>query len=165
MTALIELPRTGIATVARRPVYLQAGQLIAVAEPAVISTILGSCVAICLWDERRSIGGMNHYMLPFLSARQAASPRFGVVAFEMLLDQLSGLGAELRDLRAGVFGGACVMDAFRSDPGHIGNRNIELAEQQLQAAAIPIVHRDVGGRRGRKLIFETDTGHVTVKEL
>jgi chemotaxis protein CheD len=149
----------------RRTLYLQAGQLVAIAQPAVITTILGSCVAVCLWDERLAIGGMNHFMLPFVTAKQNASPRFGTVAWETLLAELTSLGAQPRNLRAGVFGGACVMEAFRASADHVGARNVELAESQIAAAGITIVESAVGGTRGRKLIFETDRGRMTVKEL
>lgn len=149
----------------RRAVYLQAGQLAVAAQPSVITTILGSCVAICLWDPVLRVGGMNHYMLPFLTARQSATPRFGTVAWQSLMAEIRSLGVHPRNLRAGIFGGACVMEAFRDDAGHIGTRNVELAEQQLAEAGIPVLQREVGGRRGRKLIFETDSGQVTVREL
>ena len=131
----------------------------------VVKTLLGSCVAICLWDARLGIGGMNHYMLPFPTAKQTGSPRFGTVAWTQLLDRIAALGAHRYDLRAGIFGGACIMDAFRFDADHVGTRNVELAEQQLRDAGIAVLQREVGGRRGRKLTFETRTGHITVKEL
>ena len=165
MTALLlESPPSAV-NGSRRTIYLQAGQLTAVRDSAVIVTILGSCVAICLWDPQLGIGGMNHYMLPFPTAKATASPRFGTLAWQQLMDKLTALGVQRRNLRAGIFGGACVMAAFRSELDHIGARNVELAERQLSEAGIVIVQREVGGRRGRKLTFETGTGHITVKEL
>lgn len=149
----------------RHMIYLQAGQLTAAADSSVIVTVLGSCVAICLWDARLGIGGMNHYMLPFPTAKQSSSPRFGTIAWTQLLERIAALGSHRSDLRAGIFGGACIMDAFRFDSDHIGVRNVELAEQQLRDAGIVVLQREVGGRRGRKLTFETRTGHITVKEL
>lgn len=153
-------------TAVRRTIYLQAGQLVVAREPSVITTILGSCVAICVWDPTLRAGGMNHYMLPFATARQNSTPRFGTVAWTRLLAEMTALGSRRHDLRAGIFGGACVMDAFRGDPAdHIGSRNVQLAESQLAEAGIEIVQRETGGRRGRKLVFETDSGHLTVREL
>ncbi len=149
----------------RRKIYLQAGQLTAVSEPSVLITIVGSCVAICLWDARLRIGGMNHYMLPYQAKGQAAAPRFGNIAWERLLERLTRLGSHRRDLRAGIFGGACVMDTFRCHGAHIGKRNSDLAEELVTQAGIAIVQRDVEGRRGRKITFETDSGHVTVRSL
>ncbi len=149
----------------RRMLYLQAGQLWATSEPSVITTIVGSCIAVCLWDARLRIGGMNHYMLPFQTPKQLASPRFGTVAWEGLLTRVMQLGSHRRDLRAGIFGGACVMETFRNRADHVGTRNVELADQLLAQSGIAVVQREVAGQRGRKLIFETDTGHVTVRAL
>ena len=166
--ALVTAPRaqTVHLTSVRRTIYLQAGQLVVSREPSVITTILGSCVAICVWDPTLRAGGMNHYMLPFATARQTATARFGTVAWTNLLAEMAALGSRRHDLRAGIFGGACVMDAFRGDPAeHIGSRNVQLAESQLAEAGIEVVQRETGGRRGRKLVFETDSGHVTVREL
>ncbi|HSP15594.1 MAG TPA: chemotaxis protein CheD [Thermoanaerobaculia bacterium] len=151
------------ALIDRRKIYLQAGQLTAVTEPSVIITILGSCVAICLWDARLHIGGMNHYMLPF-HGKEAGAARFGNVAWEQLLNRLTRLGSLCRDLRAGIFGGACVMETFRN-ADHIGKRNAELAETLVTQSGVAIVQRDLEGRQGRKVTFETDTGHVTIRRL
>jgi len=149
----------------RRSLYLQAGQLVAVSEPLVITTILGSCVAITLWDEHLRIGGLNHYMLPFQTSREKSGLRFGNVAWEELLARLIGLGARRDRMVAGIFGGACVMEAFRNGGDHVGARNVELAERLLGIARIHVQSRDTGGRRGRKLTFETDSGRVAVRYL
>jgi chemotaxis protein CheD len=148
----------------RRRLYLQAGQLVVSPEPSVIMTILGSCVAICVWDVRLRIGGMNHYMLPFQAATEAATTRFGTVAWKRLLERLTSFGSRRRDLRAGIFGGACVMETFRGGD-HIGKRNADLAETLVTESGVAIVQRDIEGSQGRKVTFETDTGHVTIRRL
>jgi len=66
-------------------VYLQPGQLYASAQPSAVTTVLGSCVAICLWDPLTSVGGMNHYLLPFFAGAGRGTPRFGNVAMAQLL--------------------------------------------------------------------------------
>jgi chemotaxis protein CheD len=167
MTAIVDVHGSPVSSGngERRTIYLQAGQLTAASDSEVIVTILGSCVAICLWDTRLRLGGMNHYMLPFPTTKQNVSPRFGTVAWTQLLHRVSDLGAQRPNLRAGIFGGACIMDAFRDDADHVGVRNVGLAEEQLRDAGIAVVQREVGGRRGRKLTFDTRTGHITVREL
>jgi chemotaxis protein CheD len=159
-------PRAALAAAGGAPaaakVYLQPGQWVASATPATITTILGSCVAVCLWDPQLRIGGMNHYMLPFETGRMTGSPRFGDVAIRQLLTRLVALGARPAALEATVVGGACVMEAFRCDGDHIGARNADLAERMLSAHGIRIRARDLGGNRGRKLIFETATGEARV---
>ena len=150
----------------KRQIFVQAGQLAAVADASVLVTILGSCVAICLWDGALRSGGMNHFMLPFAPSAQIESPRFGSVAWTMLLQKMNALGSHGSGLRAGIFGGARIAEAFRGTPGEdIGGRNAELAERQLAAAGIRVVQREIGGRHGRKVTFDTGTGHVTVREL
>ena len=146
-------------------VYLQPGQLYAAAQPSAVTTVLGSCVAVCLWDPVPAIGGMNHYLLPFFAGVGQGSPRFGNVAMTQLVDRLVGLGAVRSRLQAKVFGGACVLEAFQARQGHLGEKNAAVAVKLLEDLAIPIVSRDVGGRSGRKLIFHTDSGSVWVAKL
>ena len=147
----------------RRAVYLAPGQLFASAEPAEASTILGSCVAVCLWDARSRAGGANHFLLPDWAESGSASPRYGNVAIERLVRQMEGLGAPRRGLQAKLFGGAAVLEAFRGRGNHLGARNVDLARRLLGELGIPIVAEDVGGNRGRKLIFRTDCGLALVR--
>jgi len=78
-----------------RPIaYVQPGQLVVSAVPRTLSTILGSCVAVCLWDPAVAAGGMNHYLLPSGPRAAAASPRFGEVAVPDLVQRLVGLGGD-----------------------------------------------------------------------
>ena len=87
--------------------YLQPGQLVVSVMPAAITTILGSCVAVCLWEPHRGIGGMNHFMLPMAAGNgSASSPRFGPAAMEQLLTQVREAGARPPLLRARIYGGA-----------------------------------------------------------
>jgi chemotaxis protein CheD len=111
------------------------------------------------------IGGMNHYLLPSCAAGALSSPRFGTFAIEALVAQVTSLGATKNRLRAKLFGGACVIEAFREKADHIGTVNAQLAETTLRIMAIPVVEQDLGGRRGRKLIFNTDNGGSCVKYL
>jgi chemotaxis protein CheD len=141
-------------SVARERRYLQPGHLLVSAHPAAITTILGSCVAVCLWEPHRGIGGMNHFMLPMGSATSA---RFGPAAMEQLVAKMRDAGARLPLLRARVFGGACMFHEMQS-PEHLGNKNAGLALDFLKRRGIEVVQTDVGGNRGRKLIFNTDEG-------
>lgn len=150
--------------VRRATVYLHPGQLFASSTPSAVTTILGSCVAIVLWDEAAGIGGLNHYLLPLWARHGEDTLRFGNVAFERLLDDLIALGAVKGRLRAKVFGGACLL-ASESNGHHLGTKNVEVARSLLADAHIPIVAEDVGGHRGRKLIVHTDTGDAWVKRL
>jgi len=147
----------------RRAVYLAPGQLFASLQPAQASTILGSCVAVFLWDPRLRAGGANHFLLPDWAGNGVASTRYGNVAVERLLRKMEALGCLKRDLRAKLFGGAAVLEALRDRPDHLGAKNVDVARRLLQELGIPVVAEDVGGHRGRKVIFRSDSGLVSVR--
>ena len=145
--------------------YVHAGEVATTPAGALFSTVLGSCVSVCVWDPATGAGGMNHFLLPDQVTAGASSPRFGNVAFVTLLAQLGRLGVRAADLRAKVFGGASVLDALVPPRDALGIRNIELARALLQAAGIGIVAEDVGGSHGRKLFFRTGDGAAWVRKL
>ena len=145
--------------------YVHVGQLYVSAQRRLVSTILGSCVSVCLWDPQLGIGGLNHFLLPQCVNNGVSSPRFGNVAIGELLAELQGLGAARQRLKAKVFGGASVIDAFQTDKGSLGTQNVALARRYLADAGIPIVNEDVGGTQGRKLVFQTNDGSAWVRHI
>lgn len=147
----------------RAQVYLHAGQIAVAAKPTAITTILGSCVAVCLHDPATRIGGMNHFLLP-LHVEREKSPRFGTVAVPQLIDDVVRAGASRASLVAKVFGGAAVIGAFRGSR-NLGAENAALALELLTAAHVPVLDHDLGGTRGRKLIFHADDGTAWVRHL
>jgi len=148
-----------VAELERERRFLQPGHLIISPEPVAITTILGSCVAVCLWDANRGVGGMNHFMLPIPVAGHVASARFGNVAMQQLVDGVKAFGGRRPSLRAKVFGGASMFPiAGTNGRNHLGVQNGEVAVAFLRRAGIAIVERDLGGTRGRKVIFHTDEG-------
>jgi chemotaxis protein CheD len=144
-------------------IYLYPGQLMTSQTPCHISTILGTCVAVCLHDPVLRISGINHYLLPH-RADSEPSPRFGHVAIPRLVDQMIALGAWTGRLQAKVFGGSDPIYPARAG-GDLGQRNVELALRMLAELEIPVVARDTGGPLGRKLILRTDDGTVWVRKL
>jgi len=141
--------------------YLAPGQLHVSADDVQITTILGSCVAVCLWDGEARVGGMNHFLLP---RGLPPSPRFADHAIPRLLEDLRRRGAQPSRLRAKVFGGACVLEALR-DKSALGACNVEAAREGLAAAGIPVVGEDVGGNLGRKLVFDVQTGSAWIRVI
>jgi chemotaxis protein CheD len=146
-------------------VYLHAGQIFASADPYCVSTVLGSCVAVCLWDSALRMGAMNHFLLPYPCSEKEKSLRFGNVATKALVEKMMSLGSRRKDLLAKVFGGACVLDIFKKKEMHLGARNIEVALESLEKESIAVISMDVAGNRGRKLIFYTDTGRALTRNL
>jgi chemotaxis protein CheD len=148
-------------TVTERRHFLYPGQIFVSREAITISTILGSCAAVCLWDSRRKIGGMNHYLLPEGAADGPNRLRYGNVANAALLNELLALGCEVKNLQAKIFGGT---SAYAADPlTALGTRNVQMAEQFLRDAGIPITAKEVSGKHGRKLTFNTVDGVTEVK--
>src|SRR5260221_6688044 len=123
-----------------KQVYLHPGELYASPEPANIKIILGSCVAVCLYNPRLSIGGATHFLLPALEGEEQLSPRYGNVAIERLLQELRLAGSRNKDLHAEFYGGACVLSAFSiGSRGRIGEPKIRVAGDTLsrQVRALP----------------------------
>jgi chemotaxis protein CheD len=144
-------------------VYLHAGQLVAAATPTAVTTVLGSCVSVCLHDPVSRVGGMNHFLLP-LHVDRERSPRFGTVAVPALVEAVVQAGAARARLVAKVFGGASVIAAM-SCGRRLGEENARLALRLLEEARIPVLDHDVGGGRGRKLVFFVDEGTAWVRAL
>jgi chemotaxis protein CheD len=143
--------------------YLHAGQMHVARAPTAITTILGSCVSVCLFDPSTGIGGMNHFLLPHHVERER-SPRFGTVAVPELVESVVRAGGRRGGLQAKVFGGASVIHAFRGSR-NLGEENARLAVRLLEEAGIPVLDADVGGNRGRKVVFHSDEGSVWVRKL
>ncbi|HVQ30209.1 MAG TPA: chemotaxis protein CheD [Vicinamibacteria bacterium] len=165
---LVSSPEPGRGSTIPRRVYLHPGQLFASREPSAVTTILGSCVSVCLWDPSSGIGGMNHFLLPHgpEPADRRSSQRFGDAATAALIAEIVALGGRKSLLTAKVFGGACTAEAFVKGPiRHLGPRNVERAFAVLHREGIPVEAHHTEGRRGRKVIFHTNDGSAWVKEL
>jgi chemotaxis protein CheD len=129
-----------------------------------VTTILGSCVSVCLWDSRLASGGMNHYMLPLWNGEGLPTPKYGNVAIEKLIERMLQLGSRKENLVAKCFGGAAMIKGA-TGLMQIGERNIELAQSLLALHRIPTVAHELGGFQGRKVIFNTRSGGVKVSRF
>lgn len=136
-----------------------------------ISTVLGSCIAACIWDPDRGIGGMNHFMLPIKGDDVGAinwqqdnsyTCRYGLWAMEFLINNVIKFGGRRDRLKAKIFGGGKVLEGMSMD---VGQKNIDFALQYLTNEGIEIVSKDVGGPWPRKILFFPDTAKVFVKKL
>jgi chemotaxis protein CheD len=144
-------------------VYLTPGTLFCSAVPAVVGTVLGSCVAVCLLDRHRRAAGMNHFVLSFDPAG-GDSLRYGDVALARLRDRMARLGCDSHDLRAKVFGGAAVLP-FGEQIDTVGSTNVRTALEWLQRQSIPVIARRTGGTNGMLLRFHTGLGRVLVRRI
>jgi len=140
-------------------IFLYPSALFASSKPHEVTTILGSCVAVCLYDPNLRIGGVNHYMLPYWNGRGLASPKYGNIAIEKLISKLISLGSDKNNIIAKVFGGGEVIQS-NNNQFSIGERNIEVANTILKEQKIRIYSSSTGGKLGRKIIYNTETGEV-----
>ena len=127
-----------------------------------IVTVLGSCIAACLWDSRMHVGGMNHFMLPD-SDSSDSSGRYGSYAMELLINEMLKLGARRETMQAKIFGGGQVMHNFTTM--NVGERNTEFVKQYLQTERIPLVSEDVLDIYPRKVVYFPASGKAMVKRL
>ena len=146
------------------PYYLHPGQLVASDAPILVSTVLGSCVAVCLWDQGLRLGGINHFLLP-VGPHGESSTRYADQAIPQLVARVRAMGSVNGSLVAKLFGGACVIAAFSRQREQLGARNVAAARELLARLGVQVVAEDVGGERGRKLLFSLVDGSVAVKVL
>ncbi len=124
-------------------------------EPAVVTTILGSCVAVALHDPARRITGLNHYLLPHPGGAEGnSSLRYASVSLPKMLEEMLAQGAAHERLQAKVYGGARVIDNIGLGDS-IGRTNVDYALTWLKERKIPVLSNDLGGNVGRKVILST----------
>jgi chemotaxis protein CheD len=151
---------------ARCEAYLHAGQIVVSSEPCAITAIVGSCVAVYLFDPGLCVGGGNHYVMPTAGRSDALTTRYGDVAMEALLRRFAAFGCRERDLQAKLVGGASIIQASEHIGAEsLGMKNVRLAKRILARRRINVLSEDVGGTRGRKVVFQTDTGVVFIRKL
>ncbi len=146
--------------------FIGIGEYEASKSPLIIHTILGSCVAVCLYDDINRIGGMNHILLPGKTKLHEynSSTRYGINAMELLINSIMKLGGERKLLKAKIFGGAHIIPTI-SIENSIGRRNSEFVINFLKEERIRLISKDVGGNETRKVMFHTDTGEVFLKRI
>lgn len=153
--------------ICEKHVTLYIGGVHASDEPIVIKTLLGSCVAVCLHDPVRRVGGMNHFLLPSGRA-QGGEPDatwFGMHAMDRLITALMKAGGDRRQLVAKVFGGAHVLHDLADSPRSVARQNSAFAREFLLLENIPLKVWDVGGTSPREVHFHPHSGKAFVRRL
>ncbi len=141
--------------------YIMPGEMLVFSSSRTLRTTLGSCIAVCLYDSRLKIGGMNHFMYS-RSSDPEADDKYGDHAVPSLIRKMLDQGCRISDLKASLVGGAAMTHTQVSHPGL---KNIKVAEEVLKTWGIPVVLRNVGGSRGRRVRYSTDSGHLEIKFL
>jgi chemotaxis protein CheD len=156
-------PATAPEVTFERRINIVQGEQQVSSDPAVVlTTILGSCIAACLWDREAGIGGMNHFLLPGdradpgRGAVHGDAMRYGAYSMELLVNGLLRQGAQRRRLQAKLFGGSCMMAGLTD----VGTLNATFAERFLQAEGIAIVGGSLRGNQGRRVQFWPVSGRA-----
>lgn|SRR3712207_1254252 len=134
----------------------------------IITVGLGSCIGIALYDRLNNIGGLLHIMLPNSTEfSKITNPlKFADLGIPILIDKMKAKGANVRSLKAKIAGGASMFNfSDKSMIMDIGNRNIKSVKIILEEFSIPILAEDVGGNKGRTMIFQTLDGKVQIKTV
>lgn len=122
-----------------------------------LTTVLGSCVALCLRDPVRGVGGMNHFLLPDgAAANLGEARRYGAYAMELLINDCLKAGAQRDRLEAKLFGGGRMFDSLRD----VGRANADFAEQFLKDEGIPLIGGSLRGPGGRRIQYWPVTGRA-----
>lgn len=132
------------------------------ASDVVLTTVLGSCIAACLYDPIAGVGGMNHFLLAEPNSSQVnADTHYGIYLMELLINEMLKQGASKSRMKAHIYGGANIHRNMQP----IGQRNSELAERFLNTERITITHRDVGGTNARRVDFLAASGKARCRHV
>jgi chemotaxis protein CheD len=148
--------------------YLKPGELMCPERPLVVSTILGSCLAITMYSPRLSLGGMCHAVLP--SGNGEKNMKYLDQAFAFMLQHFARLGVDREKIEVKLFGGA---DTLSTAPRQvraaemvtIGRQNIVTARAMIEREGLRLAASDLGGRLGRKILFYSHTGEIFLKRF
>jgi chemotaxis protein CheD len=144
--------------------YLYPGNLFVTKESGLVTTLLGSCVSVCLFDPVSKVAGINHYLLPVNEKNDLKIAKYGDTALAALLDKMLNIGAFRDTLQAKVFGGAELW-VTSSYSFYTGAKNLDVAFDFLKKQNIKVVSSKTGGNKGCKIIFDTGTGIVKHKYI
>lgn len=140
-------------------VIVRPGEIALVGDGSTLVSIVGSGVAVCLWSPQDHVAALAHFVEPSTGERDKARPRYGNVAVPEVVRMMRESGPCV-GMEAQVFGGA-----QRSPGDRRGAANVEIAMRVLSRRKVSVVSRDVGGSKGRKIVFDGGSGHVAVVKV
>jgi len=142
--------------------FLKPGFIYLPERPTTISTVLGSSVAVSLYDRSLKTGGMNHFLFPYVGGQDKTTSMYGNIAVLTLIRMMTGNGSKISNLEAQIFGGAFNTEYSKRD---IGKDNFKSARYILSDKNIKIVSEDVGGELGRKIVFNTSSYEIGILKV
>lgn len=143
-------------------VFLKPGEICLLERPAKVTTILGSCIAVTMYNARLGKAAMCHAVLPkYSKTRKHDTFQYVDSSIIHMIEKLESMGSSRTEIEVKMFGGASMFS--KHDTIAVGRRNIETAITVMSGQKLNLKAWNVGGSRGRKLIFDTSTGEVFVK--
>ncbi|MBU1249095.1 MAG: chemotaxis protein CheD [Proteobacteria bacterium] len=153
-------------------VFLHTGDCYIGVQPTMVTTVLGSCVAVTMFSPQQGISAICHAFLPDSSkfSTRGTDPqpcRYVDTAVDAMLSSMSRLGADLDRLEVKIIGGASGLGGGPRGRGvfDMGVRNAEMAARVLEGRGVRVIDSHVGGNQGRKVVFLTNTGEIWIKRL
>ena len=154
----------------KKMVRIGMAEMLVAGNPTVITTTVGSCIALCMYDPINRIGGMVHIVLP-RKADHSKEEKFDTLiryadkAVPALLSKLISRGAKKEFIRAKMAGGANMFPMFTHPILNIGMNNAEVVKKKLAELGVPLVAEDVGGNHGRIVEFDVGPGIMRVNTI
>ena len=146
--------------------FIKMNEIYVTKDPYLIRTVVGSCIALCLWDSYHRIGGMGHIMLPQSNGDSVALPgKYADTAVKTLISIMKGKGGVISNMQASCVGGASMFQNHHPKYESVGRRNYQRVKNELAHFGIPIVTEAVGGTSGRKVEMNCATGAITISML
>ncbi len=142
--------------------FIHVGEIFVGAKPTEIVTVLGSCVAVCLYDRTEQVGAMNHYLLPLWNGNGLQSPKFGNISIPKMIENMVNIGCNTHNIEAKLFGGANI-NQTNIENMMIGKKNIIIAKEILKEHRIKIIAEDTGGTKGRRILMRSDSGKILLR--
>ena len=142
--------------------FIHSGEIFVGVKPTEITTVLGSCVAVCLFDKMERVGAMNHYLLPLWNGNGLQTPKFGNISIPRMIENMVNIGCNIRNMEAKLFGGANIHDTNLENM-MIGKKNVLIAKELLKQHGISVAAEDTGGSVGRRILMHSDTGKVLMR--
>lgn len=147
-------------------VFLKPGEICISCEPAVVSTILGSCIAVTMFNKRLKVGGICHALLPEKRSPHGTDDcRYVDTSITYMLKKLETMGIKRHEVEIKLLGGADVIDITDMTRPSVGSQNIEKALEMMNSEKLTLAGSDVGGTTGRKIHFYTHTGVVLLQRI
>jgi chemotaxis protein CheD len=153
-----DLPTNSRGTVERK---VGIGELGVLQGSGMLRTLLGSCIGLVLHDSNSAVGGLAHIVLPSSNGPTPSPGKYADTAIPELIRLIEQAGGKTRNLTAKLAGAANMFAT--ANPNGIGDQNLATVERLLHAAGIPVLGRHCGGRQGRRMAYDVQTGAVTVE--